>query len=76
MRLNRFGLPPGMVLPAAIYGLAVGVILVLIDAPQWVYYIATLPYWPFFLHQMRERDRDEPPPGLSARRRRSRRSLS
>lgn len=65
-----------MVAPAAIYGLLVGVLLVLVEAPEWVYYFATLPYWPFFLHQMRERERDEPPPSSAARRRRSRWPLS
>jgi hypothetical protein len=64
-----------MVLPAALYGLAAGVILVLVKAPEWAYSVATLPYWPFFLHQMNGRFREESPPGNPARGRRSGRRL-
>ncbi len=70
MRLNRFGLPPGFVLPVVIFGSVMGVILGFAEPPMWVYYVATLPYWPFFVYQMRKRIREEAPPSLSATRRR------
>jgi hypothetical protein len=64
------------VLPVVIYGSVMGALLGLTEPPMWISHVATVPYWPFFLYQMRERVREEPPPGLSARRRRSRRPLS
>jgi hypothetical protein len=76
MRLNKFGIPPGFAFPAAIYGLVAGVILVLVEAPQWIYCFATLPYCPYFLHQLSERDREERAPDPSPQKRRSRGTLS
>jgi hypothetical protein len=68
MRLNRFGLPPGFLLPAAIYGLMVGAVLALIGPPEWVYYVSSLPYWPYCFHQLDKREREESPSDYSARR--------
>jgi hypothetical protein len=75
MRLNRFGLPPGLMLPTAIYGLVTGMILVLIGPPEWVYYVGSLPYWPWLFHQMDKREREESPRDFSGRKRRSERPL-